>query len=77
MLEDVNIYDLYRTNYGSSMLTANKPRLAKSMVDGTERTYKRGHTMAERTPWLKTFYGESHPALQKIVGDGQSDYMNR
>jgi carboxypeptidase C (cathepsin A) len=77
MLIDVNIYDLYRTNYAADQLKAEKPRLAKTIVDGTERTYLRGHTVAEKAPWLKAIFGENHPSLQRILGGGMSDYLNR
>ena len=33
--------------------------------------------MAERSPWLKSILREDHPSLMTIIGDGQSDYMNR
>lgn len=76
MLADINIYDLYRTNYGGSSLQ-NKPRLAATIVDGRERTYKRGHTAAEKTPWLRGILSEDHPSLKQIIGDAPSDYLNR
>lgn len=77
MLEDVNIYDLYRTNYAADSSSSQKERLTSTIVDGRERHYKRGHTIAERTPWLKSVVSDKHPMLHSIIGDGQSDYMNR
>ena len=74
MLEDINIYDLYRTNYAADQL---KAKVGKTIIDGEEREYKRGHTAAEMSPWLKAIYGENHKAMKAIIGDGQSDYMNR
>jgi hypothetical protein len=61
MLKDVNVYDLYRTNYGGDQVQTmvdgtekkREGRLASTIVDGQERVYKRGHTVGERTPWLK------------------------
>ena len=47
------------------------------MVDGKNLTYQRGSTVGQRTPWLKSIFGENHPSLKKILGDGQSDYLNR
>lgn len=86
MLAFVNIYDLYRTNYADSSSlrveaehkgVAEKKKLGSTIVDGTERTYKRGSTAGERTPWLRSVFGEDHPMLNQILGDGQSDYLNR
>lgn len=68
MLADVNIYDLYRTNYGGDTLQKEKSlkeeRVATTVVDGEVRSYKRGHTIAERSPWLKSIFGEEHPILK-------------
>ena len=82
MLNCVNIYDLYRTNYEfqcapNSTVTATKERVASVEIDGFTHTYKRGHTLAERIPWMRAFFRENHPAINTIVGDGQSDYLNR
>lgn len=71
MLKDVNIYDLYRTNYAADQLTKSEnPRLGKAIIDGEERIYKRGHTVAEKSPWLRGIFGENHPSLMAIIGDG-------
>lgn len=42
------------------------------MIDGEEKTYKRGFTIDEYTPWLKK------PALKskRLLGDYVSDYIN-
>ena len=58
---DLNIYDLYRKNYNveSPDLTANSEnRFAQVEVGGETKTYKRGHTMVERTPWVKDWLSE-------------------
>lgn len=47
------------------------------MVDGRNRTYKRGATRAERTPWIKSMFSEDHPMMTELLGDGMSDYLNR
>jgi hypothetical protein len=47
------------------------------VINGETRYYKRGHTVGERSPWLKGLLKEDHPILKTIIGDGQSDYMNR
>lgn len=33
--------------------------------------------MIERAPWLRPFFRQDHPAVTTILGDGQSDYLNR
>ncbi len=33
--------------------------------------------MAERAPWLRPFFRKDHPAINTIIGDSQSDYLNR
>lgn len=49
--------------------------MGSSMVGGELKTYKRGMTMSEYTPWLKnrTFKNDEEP----ILGDYFTDYMNR
>jgi len=43
------------------------------MINGEEKTYKRGYTQAEYTPWLSHMMGKQE---QPILGDYVSDYMN-
>jgi len=54
-----------------------KANVGKTIIDGEEREYNRGHTAAQMSPWLRAIYGENHPSMKAIIGDGQSDYMNR
>lgn len=65
MLANVNLYDLYRTNYGGSLSVKaeKKVREGKTTVNGETRTYKRGHTLVEMAPWLKSLLNEDHPVL--------------
>jgi hypothetical protein len=42
------------------------------MVDGEKKTYKRGMTQAEYTPWMKKQVASKH-----LLGNGVSDYVNR
>jgi len=44
------------------------------MIDGKLRTYKKGMTMSEYTPWVKHLKASSE---EVILGDYLSDYMNR
>ena len=44
------------------------------MIDGEERTYRRGYTQAEYTPWLSHMMGEKE---QPILGDYVTDYLNQ
>ena len=48
-------------------------RLQSVMVDGEQKTYKRGFTMQEYTPWLKYGQTDNHP----LLGSFMSDYLNR
>ena len=77
----VNIYDLFRTNYDFECVpnttVSEKERLVSYEIDGITHSYKRGHTLAERAPWLRAYLREDHPSLKTVVGDGQSDYLNR
>lgn len=49
----------------------DEERLGKTMVNGTEKTYKRGRTKAEYTPWAR-----KTPNNLRVEGDFLSDYVN-
>lgn len=69
----LNWYDLYRKNY--DLPAAPVDRVGKTIIAGEERTYKRGMTMAEYTPFathLLDFEGAN-----VVNGDFLTDYMNR
>jgi len=68
----LNWYDLYRPVYPDSILKDSN-RIGEVEIDGEVRTYKRGYTFAEYTPWLKHVVGENSP----ILGNGATDYINR
>ena len=75
---DLNWYDLYRKVYPSSLLTSSKAlkesnRVGTTIIDGKLRTYKKGMTMSEYTPWVKHLKSSN----EVILGDYLSDYMNR
>jgi hypothetical protein len=70
-LKNLNFYDLYRPVYpDSELLLQSANRLGVSYVNGEAKTYKRGFTMQEYTPWLKS-------SNAKILRDGTTDYVNR
>ena len=71
LTKDLNWYDLYRINWPSS-LSAETSRYGQTVIDGEIRTYKRGYTMQEYTPWAKHLQ-HSTPF---VYGDFLSDYMN-
>lgn len=77
----VNFYDLFRTNYefncANTSSIPKKARFGSVEIEGRNLTYARGHTAAQRAPWLKALFREGHPAINTIVGDAQSDYVNR
>jgi hypothetical protein len=74
-LNCVNIYDLFRTNYdfncaNTSTEVPQKERFSTVEIEGKTHTYRRGHTIAQRAPWLKALFREDHPAINTILGDG-------
>lgn len=78
-MKNLNIYDLYRWVYPtSSVQRSNKiraeGRMGTTVIGGEVKTYKRGMTMSEYTPWLKykLFDNDTEP----ILGDYFTDYMN-
>lgn len=54
-LYELNVYDLFRKVYPDNALKMKSPehRLKSVNVNGKDKTYKRGFTMAEYTPWVK------------------------
>lgn len=71
----LNIYDMFRKNYDISGILKSGNRLETTMVNGQEKTYKLGYTMAEYTPWIKKLHSEeyNHP----ILGAYTTSYLNR
>lgn len=69
---NLNWYDLYRPVYGGGLLKSEN-RLGSTNVNGQEKTYKKGMTMGEYTPWLK----HTHSSQLKVSGDFLTDYINR
>jgi len=68
---NLNWYDLYRDE--PSIILGAEERMAKTLIGGQEKTYKRGMTLGEYTPWVKHF-GESRK--HAVRGDYLSDYVN-
>lgn len=69
-------YDLFRrVYYDNSALNNLKEgsRLGQVMIANEERTYIRGFTHDEYTPWLKNRGILGSP----LLGSGVSDYANR
>ena len=75
LIKDLNWYDLYRPllNYKSSA----EDRLGTTVIDGEVKTYKKGMTMREYTPWAKHLFGESNEEDDILLNDFFTDYMNR
>jgi hypothetical protein len=69
----LNWYDLYRDVYDSALLKSEN-RIGQSLVEDVYKTYKRGMTMSEYTPWA-THILQGQDDI--ILGDYVSDYMNR
>ena len=49
-------------------------RMETTIVEGLEKTYKKGMTMGEYTPWLKHTLANQH---LKVSGDFLTEYVNR
>ena len=74
LTKDLNWYDLYRINWPSPLTSSrHADRYGTTEIDGEIRTYKRGYTMQEYTPWAKHLQHAESP----LLGDFVSDYMNR
>ena len=72
---NLNWYDLYRKNYDLPLSTSNSDRVGVTTINGEERTYKRGMTQAEYTPFATHILDA--PSAQVVNGDFLTDYMNR
>ena len=70
----LNWYDLYRKNY-DLQVTTPIDRLGETVIDGEVRTYKRGMTQAEYTPFSKHIVASASGNVPN--GNFVSDYMNR
>lgn len=73
LVEKVNVYDVYRECYYD-----DETRYGKALINGEYKTYKRGMTVQEYTPFLF----KNNPELLKIVppcvyGAGTADFFNR
>lgn len=75
---NLNWYDLYRPVYDLPVMDKQKAlrenRIGTTVIDGETRTYKKGYTMQEYTPWAKHLNATKDPI---ILGDFLTDYMNR
>merc|ERR1719223_764377 len=70
----LNWYDLYRHNYDLPA-SSNADRLGTTVIDGETRTYKRGMTQAEYTPFASHIVNSE--SANVVNGDFLTDYMNR
>lgn len=82
---DMNWYDLFRKNYDTlTTHKSNKPlvgkenpdRIGVAIVNGEEKTYKRGFTKSEYTPWINHIKN-AEPESEVVMGDFMTDYLNR
>jgi hypothetical protein len=75
---NLNWYDLYRPVYPSALLSKQDDlranRMGQAVVDGKVKTYRRGYTKSEYTPWAKHLKASED---EVILGDYMTDYMNR
>lgn len=75
ILQNLNIYDLYRGVIGDVSLRAGShDRYGETIIGGEKKYYKRGHTQQEYAKWLVHILGDSPDA--PVLGDQVTDYMN-
>lgn len=68
----MNWYDLFRTEVPKGKLLKDINREGSVMINGEEKTYTRGFTMQEYTPWAKHLLTDT----PHVLGAGLSDYVN-
>lgn len=73
LVEKVNIYDVYRECYYDS----EESRVGTAMIGGELKTYKRGMTAKEYTPFLFKKHKNLELVPPCVYGSGPSDYFNR
>lgn len=74
---DLNWYDLYRPLLRFKSSSENgDDRLGEAIVDGEVKTYKKGMTMGEYTPWASYMFATEADASQVRLNDFVTDYMN-
>lgn len=51
--------------------------MGETIIGGEKRTYQRGATYRQYTPWLADILGDDHPLLDtQMLGDFVSDWLN-
>lgn len=73
---DLNWYDLYRPKYHEGLAMTAEERIGKTVIDGVERTYKKGYTHREYTPWMKKLFPLKEGAREVVMGMNVSTYLN-
>ena len=68
---DLNVYDFFRTNEVKITPPSAEERMGKTIINGVEKTYKRGMLQSEYTPWLKDFIKDD-----KLMYTGLSDFLS-
>ena len=75
---NLNWYDLYRPVYPDTLLSTQNDlkanRTGEAIVNGEVKTFRRGYTMSEYTPWAKHHKSSKE---EPILGDYFTSYMNR
>ena len=66
----VNWYDLYQPAADNPLGMTDADRMGKVVINGEERTYKKGYTFSEYTPWMKNV--DQGP----VMGSYLSEYVN-
>ena len=53
LVGDLNWYDLYRPLLNFKTTSSPEDRIGETVIDGEVKTFKRGMTMQEYTPWKR------------------------
>lgn len=75
IINGVDLYDLYREN-NDVALKGKKPTIGEAWVGGEKKTYQRGATYRQYTPWLADIFGENESLDTQMLGDFVSDWLN-
>ena len=75
-VNDLNWYDLYRPLLRYKTSQSSEDRMGYTIVDGEVKTFKKGMTMQEYTPWAKHLIGENSDS-GILLNDFLTTYMNQ
>ena len=75
LVGDLNWYDLYRPLLNFKTTSSPEDRIGETIIDGEVKTFKRGMTMQEYTPWKRQITS-SNSTEEILLNDFVSIFMN-